>query len=367
MLTLELIKRGYNVFYLIYDSAITIKHKYEYPAPIYYLPSRDLLSEDNLEFYHNFLADNKIDIVVNQSGNFGDSALWLNKGLRNKHVRVISVLHSDPWAGYKRLFRLLLFRRNNSFIEQCKRIARVLLYCKIRKRHKDARINHFKYILPLTDEVCMLSRNFYPDLSEIYGGYENKYITIPNPNSFKESDLITNLKRKKQILFIGLFRAEKNLDAIIKIWKNIYDRFPDWEFVILGGNTGGIESRINKAIKKYDRIRMEGFKSPLDYYHQSSILCMSSLHEGWGMVVTEAMQCGVVPIAFNSYASITDIITDGKDGVLVRPFNNKEYECKLCELMSNNDRRENLSISAKESIKRYNIESVVDQWERIFK
>ena len=39
-LTLELLKRGYNVFYLIYDCPITIRHEYDYPAPLEYFPSK---------------------------------------------------------------------------------------------------------------------------------------------------------------------------------------------------------------------------------------------------------------------------------------------------------------------------------------
>ena len=63
-LTLELQRRGYNVFYLIYPSGITIRYEYDYPAPLEYLPSSDLLSEENIVFYHNYLKRNNISIVV---------------------------------------------------------------------------------------------------------------------------------------------------------------------------------------------------------------------------------------------------------------------------------------------------------------
>ena len=47
------------------------------------------------------------------------------------------------------------------------------------------------------------------------------------------------------------------------------------------------------------------------------------------MVLTEAMTFGAVPVAFNSYAAITDIIDDGKNGLLVPPFSHKEFARKL--------------------------------------
>ena len=71
-LTLEFQKRGYNVFYLIYPCGITIRHEYDYPAPLEYLPSGECLSKGNVEYYYDYLKRNKIDVVINQSGNFSD-------------------------------------------------------------------------------------------------------------------------------------------------------------------------------------------------------------------------------------------------------------------------------------------------------
>ena len=61
-LTLELQRRGYNVFYLIYPSAITVRHEYDYPAPLEYLPSGDLLSKENIAYYESYLKKNKIGV-----------------------------------------------------------------------------------------------------------------------------------------------------------------------------------------------------------------------------------------------------------------------------------------------------------------
>ena len=70
VLTRELQKRGHNIYYLIFESGMTIKHEFDYPAPLTYLPSKQLISEENIKFYHQFLKQNHIDIVVDQGGNF---------------------------------------------------------------------------------------------------------------------------------------------------------------------------------------------------------------------------------------------------------------------------------------------------------
>ena len=44
---------------------------------------------------------------------------------------------------------------------------------------------------------------------------------------------------------------------------------------------------------------------------------MTSSFEGWGLTLTEAQQYGCVPLAFHSFASLTDIITDKVNGFAI--------------------------------------------------
>ncbi len=85
------------------------------------------------------------------------------------------------------------------------------------------------------------------------------------------------------------------------------------------------------------------------------------------MVLIEAMQCRVVPVAFNSFASVTDIIDDGRNGILIKPFSIKQYEKALRQLMDNPDLLNRMSKYAQQDIKRYSVENVVDLWEQLFK
>lgn len=368
-LTLELQRRGYKVFYLIYPCGITVRHEYAYPAPLEYLPSSDLLSSENIIYYQDYLKRNQIDIVINQSGNFSDSRLWLKANDLN--IKVISVLHSNPWVAYSHLWQEIYPLKNDSYIEKLKRIARIILYPKIKNRLKNSRIKHFKQLLPKTDYVCTLSEKFFHEISEICPGYEHKYRAIPNPNSYKTErikSLLTNIKKKKQLLWVGLFSEQKNPLLAIKIWKKIYRDYPEWEFVIVGYNKNGYwRERMQSLSKGIPNIRFEGFQDPLPYQLESSIFCLTSSYEGWGMVLTEAMQCGTVPIAFKSFASVTDIIENGRNGVLIKPFSIKEYIKELRRLMDNPALLKQMSEYAQQDIEKYSVENVVDKWEKLFK
>ena len=366
-LTLELQRRGYHVFYLIYCCGITIKHSYDYPAPLTYLSSPDGgITDDIIASYHQYLHDNQIDIVINQSGNFEDSRLWLDTG--NERVKVISVLHSNPWVAYKHLWSSdVCPLRNGSKIEKLKRIARILLYPKIKHDYGKRRKEHFKEMLPKTDIVCTLSDKFFSEVSEIFPGYEDKYAAIPNPNSYSEQELqSTIVPKKKKLLFVGLFGPPKREDRIVILWKRMFKDYLDWELIIVGDGERKRVERLKRMSSGIPNIRFEGFQNPLSYQQEASIFCMTSNYEGWGMVLTEAMQCGTVPIAFNSFASVTDIISDGKTGLLVKPFDMREYERKLRKLMDNDELRYKLSLNAKEEIKQKSVKNVVDRWEALF-
>lgn len=365
-LTLELHRRGYNVFYLIYNSAITIKYEYDYPAPLTYLPSSDLLSAENVDFYHQYLKTNAIDIVINQSGNFDDSRLWVNTG--DKKIKVISVLHSNPWIAYQHLWSSDVFPlKDNTFLEHLKRIARILLYPKIKYRFRNSRIRQFEQLLPNTDLVCMLSEKYFAELSEICPGYEWKYRAIANPNSYSSNDLSeTHCPKEKIVLFIGLFGPPKREERLIKIWRHLYKDYPDWKLVLVGDGKKQHVEYLRKLAKGMPNVEFKGFQNPLPYYQRASIFCLTSNYEGWGMVLTEAMQCGTVPIAFESFASATDIIHNGQDGMLVTPFSLKQYEKVLRKLMDSPTLLHQMSEKAKQTVKRFDVGVIVDQWENLF-
>ena len=119
--------------------------------------------------------------------------------------------------------------------------------------------------------------------------------------------------------------------------------------------------------KGIPNIRFEGFQNPLPYQLESSIFCLTSSYEGWPMVLTEAMQCGTVPIAFNSFASVTDIIDNGRNGILIEPFSIKEYEKELRRLMDNPALIKQMSEYAQQDIEKYSVKNIVDKWEKLFR
>ena len=84
------------------------------------------------------------------------------------------------------------------------------------------------------------------------------------------------------------------------------------------------------------------------------------------MVLIEAMQYGCVPIAYNSYTSLADILQNKKNGFIIPAFDRKEYIEKLEILMTNDVVRENMAKEGYESIKKFNHKYIANKWIELF-
>ncbi len=109
-------------------------------------------------------------------------------------------------------------------------------------------------------------------------------------------------------------------------------------------------------------ISFEGFQEPEPYYARSSLFCLTSTFEGFGLVLAEAMQHGCVPLAFDSYPAARDIILPGKTGELIQPFNEQEYANKLISLAANPDDLGILAENAREHIKAFSPSKISVKW-----
>ena len=84
------------------------------------------------------------------------------------------------------------------------------------------------------------------------------------------------------------------------------------------------------------------------------------------MCLTEGMQFGCIPIAFNCYPAVTDIIKPEITGEIVKAYDIKEYEKKLYKLIKDDTYRNKLRNNAIEHVKRFNIENILPYWIKIF-
>ena len=94
---------------------------------------------------------------------------------------------------------------------------------------------------------------------------------------------------------------------------------------------------------------------------------MTSAVEGWGLTLTESMQTATVPIVFDSYPALHDIITNNYDGVIIKDDDFDSYISHMSQLMSHQDERERIARNGLESCRRFTIDKIVHQWVDLIK
>ena len=127
-----------------------------------------------------------------------------------------------------------------------------------------------------------------------------------------------------------------------------------------------MKKTLDDLLEGIENINFVGLTNPQEYYDRAAILCMTSSTEGWGMVLVEAQSNGVVPVAYNSFASATDIINDGENGFLVKAFDEDVYVEKLLLLMSDEDKRSVMAEKAIVSVERFDYRNIADKWIDLF-
>lgn len=356
----ELQKRGYQVFYLNADWVAEERKKYKYPAPVTILPIKNIDDAQCVISYRKYLTENKIDVVINQDALYVD--FYNNVG--DLPIKVISVIHTNPLMNYNHLLNDLLTLRNNSLLERMKRIVRCLLYLRVKKQLKEYIDKRFGNIILSSDKILMLSPYYVQSLKNFGISVENKFDYVYNPNSFP---LQTSLfKKKKEIIYVGrLDNRSKKVGRLIKVWSKVGKKYPDWNLTIVGDGPDRNQLEVLKKKYQVGNLTFEGFQSPIEYYKRASIICMTSSFEGFPMVLVEAMQFGCVPIAFDSFEAIHDVIIPEKTGELVKPFKIKDYINKLSNLIDDDTKRTTMSDAASMYVARFDVKTIADRWEYI--
>ena len=80
----------------------------------------------------------------------------------------------------------------------------------------------------------------------------------------------------------------------------------------------------------------------------------------------EAQMFGCIPIAYNSYSSLTEIITDGVNGYTIPTFNKKKFAERLEWLMDKEDKRNKMIEECQKSVKRFDVSIIARMWLELF-
>lgn len=194
-------------------------------------------------------------------------------------------------------------------------------------------------------------------------------INIYNPLSFSTDEISTVSNNK--LLFIGRMSMEqKGIDLLIDVLNMIknQNKYPTWKAVLVGDGEDKkeIERRIKNS-KLEDFVSLVGaHTNVIPYYLDADILLLTSRWEGFGLVVTEAFECGVPVVSFKNDGP-DEIIADGVNGFIVDRFDVDKFAKKVMYLMDHESCRRRMSIDARKRADDFSIEMIIKKWREICK
>lgn len=188
---------------------------------------------------------------------------------------------------------------------------------------------------------------------------------IPNPLPFKAEKLSNH--ENKQVIAVGRYVHEKGFDLLLESWKTVYEKHPDWKLVFYGSGDTTYYKELAKSIGIDKVCSFNGpTKDIKNKYAESCIYALSSRFEGFGMVIIEAMNCGVPVVSFACPYGPRYIITNGKDGFLVKDGDTGQLAERICYMIEHPEERIRMGKNATETAKKYTIEEIGKQWTELF-
>ena len=211
------------------------------------------------------------------------------------------------------------------------------------------------------DKMVLLTDSAMYDWPEL----DNK-IKISDPLPFlidEKSSLLC-----KRIISIGRFDYEKGNDLLLQVWKKVEKQMPDWQLDIYGnGNREPYLLQMRQLEIDSSRCHLyEPINDVKKEYLNSSVFVLPSRYEGFGLVLIEAMACGVPVVSFDCENGPRSIITNGADGFLIPTFDIDAFADKLLLLMRDENLRRQMGEKAQKSAAKYDIDSIGLQWKQLF-
>jgi len=228
------------------------------------------------------------------------------------------------------------------------------LFARFWMRSLVSKLKRLDKFVVLTEE----DNNNWPEL--------NNVVVIPDPLTFSSSTY--SPLTEKRVIAVGRYVYQKGFDLLLKAWTIVEKECPDWMLTILGqGERLQYDTLMDELKIDRNNCKLLGPTEQIqDEYMNSSLMVMSSRFEGFGMVLIEAMACGLPVVSFDCPCGPKDIIQDHVDGLLVENGNIDKLAEAIIWMIQHPQERKLMADKAVENVQRFKLDQIAEQWKSLF-
>lgn len=195
----------------------------------------------------------------------------------------------------------------------------------------------------------------------------DKVVSIPNMLFHYPENIHKDDHPYRRVISVGRYAYQKGYDMLLDVWKKVADRHPDWRLDIYGSLDGG-NGEYEQLQNQIETLNLQTvFLHPAtsdiySSYLDSDIYVSSSRFESFGLVLVEAMACGLPVVGFRSSYGPVSIIKDGLTGILVPPLKTQQLAEAICQMIEHPEERIQMGENGRLEAKKYIPEQIMPLW-----
>jgi len=207
-------------------------------------------------------------------------------------------------------------------------------------------------------------------------GAKEKDIYLHNFTALHEKDILSApVKKEEKIairkklylpvedkicIAVGRFIPLKRYDVLLRLWKQMPH---DVKLLLIGG--GPEKEKYEKIISDLNLSNVilddfHPFNELLEYYKASDLFVHPTSYDVWGLIINEAMACGLPVVVTDTCVAGLELIKNGENGYVTHLGDDEEFISKVKHILENDDLREKMALNAIETIQPYYIENMID-------
>ncbi|MCZ7433555.1 glycosyltransferase [Streptomyces sp. WMMC1477] len=201
---------------------------------------------------------------------------------------------------------------------------------------------------------------------EMLPGADTRVLCIPN--GVPAVPVTPSAGDSKTIVAAGRLIPVKRYDRLVRAFAKVAAQRPDWTLRLYGRGPRAASLRsLVDELGLYNRVRLMGAVTPIETeWAKGAVAAVSSDGESFGMTIVEAMHCGVPVVSTDCPLGPGEIITHGRDGLLV-PLDGGEdaFAEALLQLIDDDERRRAMGRAARETARTYDPERIAARYIRL--